>query len=471
MYKYFLEFIKFMRPAFSRQATYDRFVVVLMGFILRNDYLGVTSIIRALFLSPKCYIPLLHFFHSSAWNVLTLMELWWKWLNAQNVGYRVDGRAVLIGDHTMTSKEGRKMPSVTTLHQNSETASKPSFFRGHYWGCIAMLIQKDNKYFAAPLQAAIHEGLEFSSNSHKTQSPKTTLIVEMARQFVLKTALPVYLILDAYFSVGPVFIAASLVLNGIENPIHILTRAKKNIVAFLPPLPKPSSAKGPKNKYGQKLKLMELFNSSSYRLSSATVTLYGKQERIRYLALNLLWKPSKKMLRFILVDSHRGQIILMSSNLQLSPLSAIQLYSHRTPIETLFDVLKNNQGAMQYHFWSKYLSPSHRTPLKNKIQKLSSSSPYKTSLTFDAIEKFVNLHIIVTGILQLIAFFFSVEVKKHSFCWLRTPSVVPSEFVTRSALIHVIKTNLYGFAYDLISLLIRKKQSAPFYNKDFAASI
>jgi len=36
-------FLMFMRPAFSRQATYGWFVVVFVGLILRTDNFGVSS--------------------------------------------------------------------------------------------------------------------------------------------------------------------------------------------------------------------------------------------------------------------------------------------------------------------------------------------------------------------------------------------------------------------------------------------
>ena len=45
------------------------------------------------------------------------------------------------------------MPAVTTLHQDSETSGKPSFFRGHHWGCIAVVVQACDKFFATPLWA------------------------------------------------------------------------------------------------------------------------------------------------------------------------------------------------------------------------------------------------------------------------------------------------------------------------------
>ncbi|MBC8481716.1 MAG: hypothetical protein H8D47_03530, partial [Planctomycetes bacterium] len=66
-------FLVFMRPAFSRRATHCWFVVVFVGFILRTDNFGVSSIVRALFLPAENYMCLLHFFHSSAWDVETIM--------------------------------------------------------------------------------------------------------------------------------------------------------------------------------------------------------------------------------------------------------------------------------------------------------------------------------------------------------------------------------------------------------------
>ena len=70
---------------------------------------------------------------------------WWAWLAEHEVAYRVNGRMVLVGYHTKAPKDGRKMPAVTTLHQNSETASKPTFFRGHHWGCIALIVKACEK--------------------------------------------------------------------------------------------------------------------------------------------------------------------------------------------------------------------------------------------------------------------------------------------------------------------------------------
>lgn len=457
-------FLVFMRPAFSRRATYCWFVVVFVGFILRTDNFGVSSIVRALLLPAESYTCLLHFFHSSAWNVETTMIIWWQWLVKKNVAHRIGNRLVLVGDHTKTPKDGRKMPAVTTLHQDSETGSKPSYFRGHHWGCIGILMQACDKYFAVPLWANIQEGLTLLANSdEKRHLPKTVQIVEMAKRTTMAMKSKAYLVLDAYFAVGPVFLAAAEQLNGAGNFVHILTRAKKNIVAYGKPPKKKKHQRGRPRKYGKKLKLMKLFDSTTkcYTFQTIEADIYGQSENVRYLILDLLWKPVKGMLRFILVETSRGRIILMTSDLNLDPVTAIQLYCRRVRIETMFDTLKNTLGAMAYHFWSHYLSRASRKPKKNKDQEQVSTNPTRTNNTLAAIEKFVNVQLLVLGMLQLIAKQFPTEVKTKANCWLRTVSFnTPSEFVTRTALANVLKNNLYGFAKDWITQLIQHKQKS-----------
>lgn len=455
-------FLVLMQPAFSRRATYCWFVVVFVGLIVRTDNFGVSSIIRSLCLSPENYPCLLHFFHSTAWDIETIMSIWWRWLAQNNVAYHINNRIVLAGDHTKAPKGGRKMPAVSTLHQDSETASKPSFFRGHHWGVIALLVHACDKYFSVPLWANIQEGMALLTNpGDKRSLSKTVQIVEMAKHAAAAMGTEAYLVLDAYFSVGPVFTAAARQLNGVSNFVHILTRAKKNVVAYHTPPARKKHQRGRTKIYGNKIKMATLFDSKANRYAFETIQadIYDKNETVRYLVLDLLWKPFKGMLRFILIETSRGRIILMTSDLALAPATAIHLYCRRVTIETMFDTLKNTLAALAYHFWSRCLSPASRSPKKNKDQTQHSTNLANTLNTLAAIEKFVNIQLLVLGTLQLIAKKFPAEVKAKANCWLRTVSAnTPSEFVTRTALANILKNNLYGFGKDWITHLIRQKQ-------------
>lgn len=459
MIEYLTQFMAAMRPAFAREASFAWFAVVFAGLILRTDDLGVTSIGRALALGPECYNSLLNFFRSSAWEIDGLTQRWRDWLMQQQVEYRANGRVVLIGDHTKAPKDGRKIPAVRTLHQDSETASKPAFFRGHHWGCVALLIKSAGKCFAAPIEARIHEGLELFEESDGEPLAKTVRIVQMAREAVGHIGEAAYLVLDAYFSVGSVFNAAAEELRGMRNPIHILTRAKKNVTAYLPAPKKQKGKRGPQKQYGKKLKLMKLFDSQPHHFQTDEVTLYGKQEKVRCLVLNLLWKPVKGEIRFILVESSRGRIVLMTSDLDMDPLLALELYGRRVAIEVLFDTLKYTQGGMGYHFWPQSLSPASRRPRRNDDQIRNTTNIENTRKTLGAKRKIRQPPIAGDRNMQLMAINMRDEVNEKARCWLRTvSSSTPSEFVTRNAIMNLIRRNLSGLGENLITRAIREKQ-------------
>lgn len=354
------------------------------------------------------------------------------------------------------------MPAVTTLHQDSETASKPSFFRGHHWGCIALVTRARNRFFSTPLWAAVHEGLGALGGPPEEELPKTVRTVAMAQRAARVMGQHAYLVLDAYFSVGPVFLAAAALLGKDGPLIHILTRAKKNIVAYLPAPPKDPHTRGKQALYGEKLKLYDLFALWADRFTPARTLVYGQSATVCYLTMDLLWKPIKGYLRFFWFQTPRGQIVLMTSDLKLQPLDALEAYCRRATIETLFNTLKNVLGGMTYHFWSKYLDRVSRRPKKNQTACQKSSNLPATLQTLAAIEKHVNLHLLVLGGLQLLAMLFSQEATEAAHCWMRTlPKDIPSEFTVKTALLNLLRNNNGGFAISPIIRFIRAKQQNP----------
>jgi len=458
MMEYLEKMLRSLRPAFSREATFAWFVVAFAGMVTRQEVYGVSSIVRALGLAPVYYPALLHFFHSTAWSAGRLYRQWENWLFRQPVVESVAGRVVLLGDHTKQPKDGRRMPGVTTLHQDSETSSKPSFFRGHHWGCLSLLGQAQGKRFSLPLWAEIHPD--------DSQDSRATRLVNVAAQISSRCGLPIFLVLDAFFAVGPVFTAAATS----QGTLHILTRAKKNVVAYRQPPPPRPHCKGRRRVYGRKLKLMKLFDTRTKDFLSAEAMVYQKKETVRYLVLDLLWKPVKGPVRFILIETSRGRMILMSSDLTLDPLQALSLYTARVRIESLFASVKNLLGGLAYHFWSKYLAPVSRRPRRGSHPAPVSSRPDRTANTLAAIEKFMALNLIVLGALQLMAAMFGDAVREHARCWLRTPSgTIPSEFVSRMALTNLIQANIRDLPENTVIALIRRKQIAP--NKNLRKNV
>ena len=120
--------------------------------------IGVTSFCRFWGLGESSYLSFIKFFRSEAFSLQNLLHHWTNFVLAQGESIMVQGRAVLLGDHTYVPKDGRRMPEVVTLHQNSETQSKPSYFRGHCWGGVCLLICSLAEPFEIPLSLGLHQG-------------------------------------------------------------------------------------------------------------------------------------------------------------------------------------------------------------------------------------------------------------------------------------------------------------------------
>ncbi len=189
MIRYFFNALFFFRPVFSRNSPWLLFCMVIIGFIGATEMTGVTSFCRFWGLGANGYNALLHFFRSGAWSVTMIIIQWQTFVVAQQETVMADGRAVLAGDHTYVPKDGRKMPGVVTLHQDSATQSKPSYFRGHQWGSICMMIGTFAAAFGLPLSLGIHQGLEHitdEADDVEDSGNLKTRIIQMALDFAIK---------------------------------------------------------------------------------------------------------------------------------------------------------------------------------------------------------------------------------------------------------------------------------------------
>ena len=65
-----------LEDAFGRKKTFFWFVLVLIGFTVKFDAIGVTSLARGAGLLPSCYTGMLNFFVSGAVNLAVLRQLW-----------------------------------------------------------------------------------------------------------------------------------------------------------------------------------------------------------------------------------------------------------------------------------------------------------------------------------------------------------------------------------------------------------
>lgn len=459
------------RKCFSRNGCFKWFVVIVTALMLRGDKLGVTSFIRDLDLSHKCYENLLHFFHSGSYLLSSLRAQWYRIVLEKAPIYKVEGRSVLIGDGVKQSKEALRMPGVKKMVQESETSSKPEYIHGHLFGVIGIIISGWNSKFCLPLKSNIQDGLKAIASW-----PESKGIIDISDKSHVEQIIEggfeasgvigrSFLVLDRYYLSRPALElldsrnSSSGDIDG--SSVTIITKAKANCTAYRHPHRKAGS-KGRPPKKGKSVKLTSLFSQKRF-FKEATVRLYGKDETVSYYCLDLLWGQGLyRELRFVLVKYHGQNSILVSTDTTLDPLTIIELYGIRFSIEENFREFKQQIGGFSYHFWTASMPKLNHFAKKgtDPLESLSDTHGRKKILeTIKAIEAFVFCSSVAMGVLQMLALDKKYKDEIKAARYLRTASKdTPSEatvmYYFRKRIFHILARNPRSF----VTQFIREKQ-------------
>lgn len=238
------------------------------------------------------------------------------------------------------------------------------------------------------------------------------------------------LLADAYYANGKM-------IGGLAaRSCNLVTRVRKSTVAYeRAPTPKLRKRGRPK-KYGRSVKLQNLFGKAKFESTLSPV--YGERNvEIQYATRDLLWKPAKAMVRFVLVHHPvRGCIILLSTDLTLSAEEIILLYSLRFKIELTFKQAVHSVGSFGYHFWMAEMKRIKRRTGNQHLHRTSEKYRKQVARKMRAYHVFVQTGMIAQGMLQYLSMTRDELVWKHFGTWIRTirPDVLPSEMVVSEAL-------------------------------------
>jgi hypothetical protein len=342
------------------------------------------------------------------------------------------------------------MPAVKKLHQESTNNTKPEFIYGHSCQAIALLVGCAQSFFALPMTCRIHEGVVFSNRQTKRLLDKMVDLVHS-----LTIPMPFYLVLDAYY-------ASKGMVHGLLNSgNHLITHVRKNAVAYWPALESSERRRGPKRKYGEKVKLRTLFQDISSFIEAPSPA-YGENDvTIRYRSIDLLWRPVGRIVRFVLViHPQHGSKIFMATDLSLLPMDILRLYGFRFKIEVSFKQALYTLGTYAYHFWMASMTPRPNKSGDQYLHRKSETYRDQVRRKMRAYHCHMQMGIIAQGLLQYLSLTCTKAVWESFGSWLRTirAGIYPSEQVTALAMRNTLPELLVNSPDDRILInFIRQK--------------
>ena len=445
-----------LRPAFSRRQTFLWFLAGVSGLSVRGDNLGITSVVRALSLDGRHYHALLRCCHSRAIKLPLLARLWTR-TAVRLFGdrlERVEGRLVLLADGKKIARAGRRMPGVKSLHQQSESNTRPPFIMGHSAQAVSVLARVGRTAFAVPLAMQIHEGVVFSNADKRTLLDRLLIMIgglELEERF--------YLVADSYYASGKIIKG----LVGEGN--HLISRVKSNAVAYHRPVATPGKrARGRPRVYGEKLRLKEVFEDARVPVTRMASPVYEESNvTLRVRSLDLLWGPSGQLARFVFVEHPtRGRIMLIGSDVTLAPHEIIRLYGLRFKIELAFKQAAHVLGSYDYHFWMMELERTGRGGGNLYLHRADEAFRDEVRRKMHAYHVFLSMGVIAQGLMHYLAACHTEAVWRSFGSWLRTvrQGVAPSELVVKMALRNTLDEFLLADprAHDLVKFIVERQR-------------
>jgi hypothetical protein len=365
MYKVIIEALAGIHGAFTYQRTYDWFSTYVFSLLVGRSVGGIQSICNTMNFGEDAYNGLNRMFRSDAINLGLLRQAWLQVVVSHTNPVKHCGRSILIADGVKMPKDGRRMPGVARLHNNSESQGKPSSFHGVQGGAIGILVHgpkgcaNPSEVYCVPVSMELMYGLEPIASWPGTSHPYSVLTLEaqmLLRQLEYILLLgPCLLIQDRASMNQQLFLDLEMLRSdeGGKLDVYMLTNAKSNAVAYEPP--GPYSGRGRPPVRGKSVKLANVFIERAGDFKTGRAWIYGKKQKFKYLSLKLLWGDKwNGTLQFVLAELKDGRrIILATDDLEMKPIKAVELYARRFLCEEGFRSYKGDFHGMNYHFWTK----------------------------------------------------------------------------------------------------------------------
>jgi hypothetical protein len=242
-------------------------------------------------------------------------------------------------DTTLIPKVRGQIPGVQKWHDHSGNPARGESLVGHHWALIGLVSAWGQSYLCWPVLARLLPGqlnpLGFVAGADGVRRLDFwTVVVALVRELRQHVGdRPLRVVADAYFS------KAAFLNPLLAEGITVISRLRKDAVGWDDPAPVLGKRpRGRPRKKGREWKLATLLRTEP--LMDLTVVIYGKTQTVHVVWRDVWLRDLTQQVRVVVVATTHEPILLVSTDVTLSPAVIIQLYAARFPMELVLRDLK-----------------------------------------------------------------------------------------------------------------------------------
>jgi hypothetical protein len=256
----------------------------------------------------------------------------------------------LIIDDFICPRASKKAPEVKYHHEHGQKPNRPQYIWGQQWVALGLSLTWGKRIAALPLILRLHK---YSGNHTKITTALT--LIRAVRSLFRKTGNEIIrCLVDAWYMKGP------FVLPLIRKGIHVIGNVRIDTVLFKEPtkIATGQRKKGRPRKYGDKLTeaLIERLP-----IQQTVLNIYGGQKQVTYrwtTCLARFLKGHPVIAVWCKLENQKNWMLIVSTDLSLTPERIIKLYARRWKIEPMFNEIKHSYGVAKA--WEQTRRSLHR---------------------------------------------------------------------------------------------------------------
>ena len=329
-------------PCFTRPSLvyFVSFVTCLMVNIGRNT---TTTVCRT---SPgdRHWTNYCRFLSKARWSVRKVSQYLLALLLSYGALWRDDQgrqRLCIVLDETIVEKSSKRMFGVAWQRNTHGGWCRGSHILGHYWLVLGVQVRVAARMFCCPIALRLYRqkkrcpAAEYRTPCHLARHLLRSLPWPQAPD-VVPTVIADTGFADSKLLCWCVRKGFAVIVRGrIDARLHDL---------YVEP---PKSSRGRPRKWGPALSLVEFAKDASH--FTQTIRLYQQGVEVQIASLVGRHRKSGLPIRFVILRmAGKADMVVMSTDLSLTPREVAQLYADRFAIELTFRELKQHFGLGHY---------------------------------------------------------------------------------------------------------------------------
>jgi len=256
----------------------------------------------------------------------------------------------LIIDDFTCPRSSKDAPGAKYHHEHGQKPNRPSYIWGQQWVALGLSLTWGKMCVSLPLLLRLHKYV-----GNKTKITTALTLVRAVLSLFRETGKEkIRCLVDAWY------MKRTLILPLLKRCIHAIGQVRKDTALFLEPILvlKKDRKKGRPRTYGQKLTPDRV---EKLTIHKANLNIYGGPTEVLYRSTMCLARFLKGLLVVAVWGKLPGQkdwMLILSTDLSLTPERIIKLYARRWKIEPMFNEIKHGYGVAQA--WEQTFQNLHR---------------------------------------------------------------------------------------------------------------